>query len=125
MIRIIQIKIDIKEDNIKNIKSIICKKLNVSNNDILKIEIIKKSIDARKKPLIYFVYEIEVEISNEDVIMKRNKSLDILIAPSKEFCSNITGNLKLKHQPIIVGAGPAGLFCAYMLASKGYKPIII
>lgn len=121
MIRIRQIKLPIKhtEDDLK-IK--ICKKLNIKKENIKKIIINKKSIDARKE--INFIYEVDIETNKESQILNK-KIKDILKTPNEKYVFNITGEKTLKEKPIIIGAGPAGLFCAYFLAKKGYKPIII
>ena len=64
MIKIDQIKLSIDEDESK-INSLVAKKLRVKDNDIKSIKILKKSIDARKKPDIYFVFSIIVELQKD------------------------------------------------------------
>jgi hypothetical protein len=89
------------------------------------IRISKKSIDARKKDNIYFVYSFEVELNhaiNENRFTK-NKNMT-KVEPNLEMNDIKCGDTLLEHRPIIVGAGPAGLFCAYYLAKYGYNPII-
>ena len=121
MIRIRQIKLPIdhtKEDLINKI----CKKLNIKKDNIKNITINKKSIDARKE--IYYTYEVDIETNKEKQILNK-KIKDTLKTPNKKYTFIITGEEKLKEKPIIIGAGPAGLFCAYFLAKNNYKPIII
>ena len=125
MIRIRQIKVEFTKSNVDTLKEICASKLKIKVSDIKSFKINKKSIDARKKPLLYFVYEIDIEVNNEDKILKNNKSLDILRVSEEEYQFKITGNKKLNNRPVIIGSGPAGLFCAYILAENGYKPIII
>ena len=123
MIRVRQVKVKIehsKEDLIKEI----AKKLKINQNEISDIKIKKESIDARDKRDICYVYEIDVQLENEDKILKK-KLKDVLKAPKEEYIFEITGTQKLEHRPIVVGSGPAGLFCGYMLAKYGYRPIII
>ena len=121
MIRVRQIKVPIDDDNIK---PYLCKKLKISKNEILKIRINKKSIDARKKDNIHYVYEADVKLEDETKILK-HKNTDILKTPVEKYVFNITGTKVLNKRPVIIGSGPAGLFCAYLLAEHGYKPIII
>ena len=125
MIRIKQIKVNILDDNDINIKNIISKKLGINVNDIKNYKVIKKSIDARYKPDIFYIYELDINCNNEDRVKKRNKSLDISISKDDKYIIPKCGNIYLKNRPIIVGSGPAGLFCAYLLAISGYKPLII
>jgi len=126
MIRIRQIKVPIDKDNDNQLKNKISKKINCQPKDILNIKISKKSLDARNKPELYYIYEVDIETSNEDFLLKKNKNnTDILTTPDEEYKIPEKGNIKLKEPPIIVGSGPAGLFCAYLLSELGYKPIVI
>ena len=123
MIRVRQIKTKInssKQDIIKKIAN----KLKINEKEIEEIKIKKKSIDARDKNNILNVYECDVKIKNEEQILKR-KSQDIFKSPVEEYKFKITGTKKLENRPVVVGSGPAGLFCSYMLAKYGYRPIII
>ena len=123
MIRVRQIKVHIDDDNIENIKAKCRKKLRVK--DIKKITIHDQSIDARHKPDIYFVYTVDVEVDNELEVLSKIKDNDVLKTPNEEYVFNITGRDSLNNRPVIVGAGPAGLFAAFLLAEHGYKPLVI
>ena len=125
MIRIRQVKVPIIDDNDMCIKKKISNKLNIDNSFINNYKIIKKSIDARDKSNIFYVYELDVSVSDEDKIIRRNKSSDIFISPIEEYKFEVTGINKLDNRIVIVGAGPCGLFCGYLLAEAGYKPLII
>ena len=121
MIRIRQVKVLVGND----LKEVLAKKLKININDIQEIKIVKKSIDSRCKPNNYYVYEVDISITNEDRLLKRFKSNDIFKTPIEEYKFIPTGTNKLNNQIIIVGSGPSGLFCAYMLSMYGYKPLII
>lgn len=125
MIRIRQVKVPIIDDNDMCIKKKISNKLNIDNSLINNYKIIKKSIDARDKSNIFYVYELDVLVSDEDKIIRRNKSSDIFISPIEEYKFEVTGTSKLDNRIVLVGAGPCGLFCGYLLAEAGYKPLII
>ena len=125
MIRIRQVKVPICDDNDFYIKKKISNKLNIDNNNINSYKIIKKSIDARDKSNIFYVYELDVCVNDEDKILRKNKSNDIFISPIEEYKFIVDGTLKLDNRIVIVGAGPCGLFCGYLLAEAGYKPLII
>ena len=116
MIRIRNIKVDIKNDDLK---SHIDKLLKVKDYDYT---LVKKSIDARHKDNIKFIYTVDVNVSMKDV---KRKSDDIFETPKEVYNFNITGDKKESFRPVIVGAGPSGLFIAYLLSINGYKPIII
>ena len=125
MIRIGQIKINVNDDSIEQIKKKCAKKIRVDVNDIVSIRIKSKSLDARNKPELYFVYTVDISINNEDEILKKSSLQDIIKTPVEEYKFSVVANTKINSRPIIVGTGPAGLFCGYLLAENGYNPILI
>ena len=122
MLRIKNIKINVNKEHLLINK--ISNKLKINSNDIKNYKIIKRSIDARDKKDILYVYELDVDVINENKILKRNIR-DVSISKEEKYEINNTGTIKLNNRPIIIGSGPAGLFTAYQLAILGYKPIII
>lgn len=125
MIRIRQIKIKVEEDSTEKLKEKVATKLKIKKSDICTLKINKRSIDARRKTEIYFVYEVDVRVINEKSILKKQNNKDIFLTPDEEYYFPKRGTKLLNTRPIIVGSGPAGLFCAYFLALYGYKPLII
>lgn len=126
MIRVRQVKISVSDDNRDNLLKSVSKKIKINVNDIRDIKIRKKSLDARYKPLLFYIYEVDIEIDKEEDVLKRNKdNSDVIIALEEKYIMPSKGNIILEKRPIIVGSGPAGLFCAYLLAKMGYRPIVI
>ena len=126
MIRIRQLKIPVEKYNENTLRKYIAQKVNILEQDIKEITIIKQSLDARKKPNLYYVFEVDIISTKETKILKNNKhNEDIFLSIKEEYQPPKKGNIKLNKRPIIVGSGPAGLFCAYLLAEQGYQPIII
>lgn len=124
MIRVRQVKIRVENDNESELFRCISKKIKV--NGIKNIRIIKKSLDARFKPDLYYIYEVDVDIDNEEEVLRRNKNNnDILVSEGLEYVMPVCGNVLLEKRPVIVGSGPAGLFCAFLLAKMGYRPLVI
>ncbi|MDR1017873.1 MAG: FAD-dependent oxidoreductase, partial [Lachnospiraceae bacterium] len=124
-----QVKIDANKKVDKNLlENIIEKKLHLSKNKISHLQIVKKSIDARNKIEVFYVYTVEFEVfdkkSNANLKRNRNKNLKI-ITKSTEYTLPKTNNGKQLFRSIVVGFGPAGIFSAYLLALSGLKPIII
>lgn len=123
MIRVRGIKINYKLDNESEILKKVSKKLNINEQDIILYKINKKSLDARDNNNLHYVYELDLYCNNEKEILKRNK--DVFETPDETYKVEITGTKTMKHRPVIVGSGPAGLFAAYILIENGFKPIII
>lgn len=124
MIRINQIKLGLEEREEK-LKSVVSGLLHIKEQDIEKITIVKKSIDARKKPDLKYVYGVDVKVKNENKINKKLISGNISRVNENKYILPKSGDNMLSNRPVIVGMGPAGLFCGYYLASMGYKPLII
>lgn len=124
MIRIQQLKLNIEHSE-ADLKKKISKTLHVKEDALLSFRIKKRSLDARKKPELYFIYTVDVEVQGEKQILKKNKNKDITLAKEKVYLLPENGTIPLKHRPVIIGCGPAGLFCGYLLAEKGYRPIFI
>ena len=122
MLKVNQVKIDVLKDNNENHLKALARKLNVNISDIISYKIHKQSLDARNKNQIFYVYTFIVTVKNENKV-KLNNDINKYEIPKYHF--PITGQEILNYRPIIVGAGPAGLFAAYMLAENGYKPLII
>ena len=124
MIKVRQIKVDVREDNLNNLKNKVLKKLRIEEKHLIDFHIVKKSIDARDKSNVYYVYEVNVNLDNEDVVL-RIKSNDIEKTTEEDYKNPAHGDTPLNKRPIVVGSGPAGLFSALLLAENGYKPLVI
>lgn len=124
MIKVTELKlpIDHLEAALKD-KLIKCLKLHKGIS--FSYEIIRRSIDARKKPELFYVYTVMVEIADEAMVVKRAKNKNVMLAERITYQIPESGNETLEDRPVIVGAGPAGLFCAYLLTMQGYKPVLM
>lgn len=100
----------------------IAKICRLSSEQIKSVEVLKQSIDARKKPQLYWVYSVafDVEEALSEKIMRKNS---IQLHIPKQY--PLPDQKKISKRPVIIGTGPAGLFAAYLLALAGLKPIII
>ena len=95
-----------------------CFKYKINKKNIEEYRIVKKSIDARDKNDVHYNYTIDV---NSKLNIKNAKKVHKETINLKK----VEINRKSKYNPVIVGSGPAGLFCALVLAYNGIKPIII
>ncbi len=99
--------------------------LRVSKGEIDSFTIVKQSIDARKKPNVLYSYVVDIACQNEAKILKRTKlkNAELIEPVIYQFPAKATALFPKKI--VIIGMGPAGLFCAYILAKHGYKPILL
>lgn len=125
MIRINQLKLNIAHTQ-SDLERKILKTLHMKKEYLQGYKIRRQSIDARKKPDLYYVYSVDVLVKDEAKIKKSIKSNQIQFQ-AKEDTYNFpaNGTREFKHRPVIIGTGPAGLFCGYMLAIHGYRPILL
>ena len=122
MIRVRQIKVDVRKDSYDELLRSLVRKLKVDFSDVVDVKIVKRSIDARHKDSVCFIYEVDVSLKNESKIRFGG---DILNSFNEKYFFSPCGCDFLSSRPIIVGSGPCGLFCAYELALHGYKPIVL
>ena len=96
-------------------------------------DIVKHSVDARKKPDIFDVYTVKVSLADfadsgkkeEDFVSGLGNSNIRSIAVNEYRLPDTDKNRAVQKRPVIAGSGPAGLFCAYMLAKAGLSPVLI
>ena len=123
MLRINQLKLTPKQTE-QDLKRLLLTTLHLKEDELLEYYIHKRSIDARKKPDVFYSYAVDFRVKNEERVLKKMKNKVQKIS-EKQYCLPENGTERLEHRPIIVGAGPAGLFCTYLLALGGYCPILI
>ncbi len=124
MIRINQLKLPVDHTE-EALWAKAAKTLKVPVKQIERLQIIKQSVDARKKEEIHFTYSIDVKLPNEESVIHKAKNVNIVLTEKKEYGFPASGSLKLSSRPVIIGTGPAGLFCGVMLARNGYRPILL
>ena len=124
MLRITQVKMPIIHTE-EDLRIRAAKLLRVSDNQIKKLVIVRQSIDARKRDEISFSYVLDVEVEQEEKIVRRCKNDKVSFSKEASYRFPASGSMRLNHRPVIVGSGPAGLFCGLMLARHGYKPLIL
>lgn len=100
------------------------KLLGIPARDVQKAYITKVSVDARNKERIQMVYSVGIETHNEARLASRMKACGAALrhASEPEF---VCGETPMPHPPVVAGFGPAGMFCALVLARQGYRPIVL
>lgn len=99
--------------------------IHVKDSDILSFTIVRQSIDARKKTDIFYNYTLDVVVRQEEKVLNHIKGSKISRVESSAYRFPDCGKQKLSGRPVIIGMGPAGLFCGYFLALHGYRPLLL
>ena len=94
-------------------------------NSVGNLSIYKTSIDARKKDNILFVYSVSAQISADSRYDEKTLAKEGIALMSDDCMKVEFGEKPMEKQPVVVGFGPCGMFCALLLAKHGYRPIVI
>lgn len=126
MIRIQQLKLQPGHTK-KDLYERVARTLKTETAKIDTLQIFKQSIDARKKPEIWLSYVVDVTLKgqSEEKCVARCRNKNVSVVFPAEYAFPAPGTKCLKERPVIIGTGPAGLFCGYLLAQHGYRPILL
>lgn len=123
MIRINQMKLPVCH-TAAQLEQKIARILKLSDRQGFTYEIAKRSIDARKKTEVYYVYTVDVTTKRETELKKISKDKNVSFVSPKRYLMPQSAGMFAK-KPVIVGMGPCGLFCAYTLLSAGIPSVLL
>ncbi|MBQ8054602.1 MAG: FAD-dependent oxidoreductase [Lachnospiraceae bacterium] len=128
MIRISQIKLPCGHSR-EDLEGKIAKTLRLRGGQPFGYEIRRHSVDARKKPRLFDIYTVDVDLGNglstDRKLAAKLRSKEISAVDPQPYRFPDQGSQQMKRRPVVIGAGPAGLFCALMLAEHGYGPLLL
>lgn len=100
--------------------------LHIPEEQIVQWRILRKSLDARSRRNLQFVYSAVIDIADEEDLVALLGSVgDVTRYVPSCFDEPEVGTVPLAERPVVVGSGPAGLLAAYHLAQRGYRPLIV
>ena len=108
----------------EDLRFLVLQKLKIGPGDLKSLQISKKSVDARDKGDVHFVYALDVEVAREVEVVKRLRPQTAVILPERGESQPLP-KPSFSRRPVVVGAGPAGLFSALILARAGARPLLI
>ncbi|MBE6980876.1 MAG: hypothetical protein E7437_00985 [Ruminococcaceae bacterium] len=124
MIRIREISMA-PEHNVAQLSYEAARLLRVSPSKVRKLKIVRRSVDARKKPDVRIVYTVDVAVEgNENKLLKQSGCKRAAIAPISRYKPPVAKE-KTAKPPVVVGFGPAGMFAALVLAIAGLCPVVL
>ncbi|MES2441355.1 MAG: NAD(P)/FAD-dependent oxidoreductase [Pseudomonadota bacterium] len=126
MLRLSDLKLPLHHAE-EELPAAIRRRLKITPRDLVKYTVARRAHDARDKANILLVYSVDVNLKNEDAVLARfRKDRTVQRTPDTryKFVAKAPEN-RSGLRPVVVGAGPCGLFAGLILAQMGFKPIIL
>jgi len=121
IIRVSQISVPLRHDR-EQVFQKACRMAGVRGRDVQRFQIVKQSVDARHKEDLKYIYSIDLTIGEKTSYRRQDGRVQEVFPV--EYHPEACGNVSLSAPVAVIGSGPAGLFCAYLLAKYGYQPIV-
>lgn len=124
MIRIRDLRLAPDEDGEKKLRALAAKTLGIRPDAFRSFQVLRRSVDARKKQNVLLIYTVDVETADDAAILRRVTDNRVSPVETEPWQPPKVTTLPVKR-PVIVGFGPAGMFAALVLAEAGAKPIVL
>ncbi|ATW25250.1 NAD(P)/FAD-dependent oxidoreductase [Candidatus Formimonas warabiya] len=121
-LRLTNLRLELASDETELIR-LAARKIRLVPEQITSLHIVKKAVDARKSDSVQFVYTVDIEVNVTKRIRFDPPFVVPIPVPFREQLSK--GDRILHFPPVVIGSGPAGMFCALKLAAWGYRPLVL
>ncbi|WP_298815305.1 NAD(P)/FAD-dependent oxidoreductase [uncultured Sphingomonas sp.] len=124
MIRVNELKLPLHHAD-EALPAAILKRLKITPRDLIRFSVARRGHDARDRSNIALVYTVDVTVKNEGTVLARlRRDRDVGLTPDTRYKPVATAP-EGAMRPVVVGAGPCGLFAALILAEQGFRPIVL
>jgi uncharacterized FAD-dependent dehydrogenase len=125
MLRLTELKLPLDHEQ-GAIKSAILTRLKISASDLIGFSVFRRATDARKRNAIALTYTLDIEVADEAALLRRFAGdRNLARAPDMNYRFVTSAPAGATPRPVVVGAGPCGLFAALVLAQMGFRPLIL
>jgi uncharacterized FAD-dependent dehydrogenase len=125
MLRLTEIKLPLDHPEPALLAAVL-DRLKISENELVRFNVFKRSPDARKKHNIQLIYSVDVELRDEPGVLKKLQGVPhIGHTPDMDYKFVTTAPANQLERPVIIGFGPCGILTALTLAQMGFKPIVL
>ena len=124
MIRLTDLKLPLHHPD-EALPAAIATRLRIGRRDLVRHAVARRGHDARDKANIALVYSVDVTVRNEPAVLARfRKDRHVQLTPDTRYRPAATAPAGAAR-PVVIGAGPCGLFAGLVLAQMGFRPIIL
>ena len=125
MIRINQLKLPVSHTE-QDLYKKAAKTLRIPVEQLRTLTPVRQSLDARKKNELCYIYSLDAAVSGKEAaVVKKARNANVVIRREEAYRFPSMGEQPMRHRPVIIGFGPAGMFCGLMLARAGFCPLIL
>ena len=109
----------------EDLRAAVLKRLKLRADDLVELSVFRRAVDARKPKAIVFIYTIDVTVKDEARVMARLQ-VERHVSATPEMGYKITrAPTPPAKRPVVIGAGPCGIFAGLILAEMGLRPLIL
>lgn len=125
MLRLTELKLPLGHEEAA-LPAAILERLGVPAADLIEFRVFRRANDARRKSAILMVYTVDVTLRDEASVLARHAGdRNVQPTPDMTYRHVARAPANLRKRPVVIGAGPCGLFAGLILAEMGFRPIIL